>query len=87
MTPKRRPQKRPESLLGDKGYDSNPNRHELRKRGILPAISRKDSPDIHGLGKLRYVVEQTFALFHQFNRLRTVQCPEHLSTNSSPNPA
>nr|WP_190112268.1 IS5 family transposase [Streptomyces cinnamoneus] len=64
-----RPRKRPESLLGDKGYDSNPNRRELRKRGILPVISRKGSPDIHGLGKLRYVVEQTFALLHQFKRL------------------
>jgi hypothetical protein len=25
--------------------------------------------DINGLGKLRYVVEQTFALLHQFKRL------------------
>ncbi|WP_367141178.1 IS5 family transposase [Streptomyces sp. STD57] len=64
-----RPRRRPEALLGDKGYDSNPNRCELRKRGILPVISRKGSPDIHGLGKLRYVVEQTVALLHQFKRL------------------
>lgn len=33
------PRKRPEALLGDKGYDSEPNRRELRKRGILPVIS------------------------------------------------
>lgn len=63
------PRKRPEALLGDKGYDSNPNRKELRRRGILPVISRRCQPDIHGLGKLRYVVEQTFALLHQFKRL------------------
>ncbi len=63
------PRKRPDSLLGDKGYDSNPNCRELRKRGILPVISRKGQPDIKGLGKLRYVVEQTFALLHQFKRL------------------
>ncbi|MER6223503.1 transposase [Streptomyces sp900105755] len=56
-------------LLGDKGYDSNRNREELRKRRILPVISRKDAPNIQGLGKLRYVVEQTFALLHQFKRL------------------
>ncbi|MFI8301260.1 hypothetical protein ACIGCZ_35690 [Streptomyces nigra] len=33
---------------------------ELRKRGILPVISRKSRPDIQGLGKLHCVVEQTF---------------------------
>ncbi len=64
-----RPRRRPEALLGDKGYDSNPNRDELRKRRILPVISRKGVPNIKGMGKLRYVVEQTFALLHQFKRL------------------
>lgn len=64
-----RPRRRPEALLGDKGYDSNPNREELRKRRILPVISRKGAPNIQGMGKLRYVVEQTFALLHHFKRL------------------
>ncbi|MEU9882697.1 IS5 family transposase [Streptomyces phaeochromogenes] len=64
-----RPRRRPEALLGDKGYDSNANRDELRKRRILPVISRKGPPNIQSLGKLRYVVEQTFALLHQFKRL------------------
>jgi IS5 family transposase len=64
-----RPRKHPDALLGDKGYDSNPNRRELRNRRILPVISRKGGPNIAGLGKLRYVVEQTFALLHQFKRL------------------
>ncbi len=64
-----RPRRRPDSLLGDKGDDSNPNREELRKRRILPVISRKGAPNIRGLGKLRDVVEQTFALLHQFKRL------------------
>ncbi|MGW1620997.1 transposase [Streptomyces sp. NPDC002172] len=50
-------------------YDSNPNRDELRKRRILPVISRKGCPNIKDMGKLRYVVEQTFALLHQFKRL------------------
>lgn len=36
---------------------------------ILPVISRKGSPNIKGMGKLRYVVEQTFALLHHFKRL------------------
>ncbi|MFE6955470.1 transposase [Streptomyces sp. NPDC057696] len=63
------PRRRPEALLGDKGYDSNANREELRKRRILPVISRKGAPNIQGMGKLRYVVEQTFALLHPFKRL------------------
>lgn len=37
--------------------------------GILPVISHKGSPNIKGLGKLRFVVEQTFALLHQSKRL------------------
>jgi transposase len=64
-----RPRRRPEALLGDKGYDSNTHRDELRRRQILPIISRKGSPNIKGMGKLRYVVEQTFALLHHFKRL------------------
>ncbi|MFE4537827.1 hypothetical protein ACFRKB_22530 [Streptomyces scopuliridis] len=35
----------------------------------MPVISRRDEPDIIGLGKLRYVVEQAFAQLHQFKRL------------------
>ncbi|WP_239501918.1 IS5 family transposase [Streptomyces qinglanensis] len=64
-----RPRRRPDALLGDKGYDSNPNRNALRERRILPVISRKGCPNITGMGKLRYVVEQTFALLHHFKRL------------------
>ncbi|MET8717482.1 IS5 family transposase [Streptomyces sp. NPDC004735] len=64
-----RPRRRSDALLGDKGYDSNARRDELRQRRILPVISRKGSPNIKGMGKLRYVVEQTFALLHQFRRL------------------
>ena len=60
-----RPRRRPEPLLGDKGYDSNALRHQR----ILPVISRKGCPNIKDMGKLRYVVEQTFALLHQFKRL------------------
>ncbi|MDP9950468.1 IS5 family transposase [Streptomyces sp. DSM 41269] len=48
-----RPRCRPTALLGDKGYDSNPNRDALRKRRILPVISRKGCPNIKGMGKLR----------------------------------
>ncbi|GAA3035818.1 hypothetical protein GCM10020229_71140 [Kitasatospora albolonga] len=37
---------------------------ELTRRRILPAISRRGEPDIRGLGKLRYVTEQTSPLLH-----------------------
>ncbi|WP_353962545.1 transposase [Streptomyces sp. NBC_00006] len=42
-----RPRRRPDALLGDKGYDSNPNRAALRKRKILPVISRKGCLQSH----------------------------------------
>ncbi|MEU3396519.1 IS5 family transposase [Streptomyces filamentosus] len=64
-----RPRHRPDALLGDNGYDSDAYRAELRQRRILPVISRKGSPNIKGMGKLRYAVEQTFALLHQCKRL------------------
>ncbi|WP_442812899.1 IS5 family transposase [Streptomyces sp. NBC_01800] len=64
-----RPRRRPECVLGDKAYDSRAVRQELRHRRIMPVISRKGARNIKGLGKLRYVVEQTFALLHQFKRL------------------
>ncbi|MFJ9543906.1 hypothetical protein ACIRPX_42795 [Streptomyces sp. NPDC101225] len=32
-------------------------------------ISRKGAPNIEGLGKVRYVVEQAFSLLHHFERL------------------
>ncbi|MFG2526281.1 transposase [Streptomyces sp. NPDC048527] len=60
---------RPESVLGDKAYDSKAVRRELRRRRIMPVISRKGAPGIKGLGKLRYAVEQTFALLHPLKRL------------------
>ncbi|MER6290935.1 transposase [Streptomyces sviceus] len=63
------PRRRPESILGDKAYDSRVVRRELRTRRIMLVISRKGAPNIKGLGKLRYVVEQAFALLHQFKRL------------------
>ncbi|MEU4955590.1 transposase [Streptomyces lavendulae] len=38
----------------------------VQRRG---GTSRKGAPKIKDMGKLRYVVEQTFALLHQFKRL------------------
>ncbi|SCD46551.1 Transposase DDE domain-containing protein [Streptomyces sp. PpalLS-921] len=64
-----RPHRQPGALLGDKGHDSNPNRDALRKRRTLPVISCKGRPNIKGMSKPRYLVEQTFALLHHIKRL------------------
>ncbi|MFV5992553.1 transposase [Streptomyces sp. NPDC056231] len=56
-------------MLGDKAYDSRAVRRALRKRQILPVIPRRGAPNIKDLGRIRYVMEQTFALLHQFKRL------------------
>lgn len=64
--PRRR---RTEALLGEQADDSNLNRAELRKRRTVPVISRKGAPSSKGLGELRCVVEQTFALLHHCKRL------------------
>ena len=64
-----RPGRRPDSLLGDKGYDSNPTHRELRKRGIHARLLPQGAPNIHGPGKPRYVIEQTSALLHKLKRL------------------
>lgn len=61
----------PEQVMGDRGYDSDPHRMMLSCRGIATEIARRNTPHGSGLGILRYVVEQTIALLHQFRRLRT----------------
>ena len=64
-----RPRRRFEVLLADKGYDSEALRRACRERGTEPIIAKRRTTGIKGLGKLRYVVEQSFALLHQFRRL------------------
>jgi transposase len=64
-----RPRRRFPALLADKGYDSEAFRQACRQRGTEPIIPTRKTTGIKGLGKLRYVVEQTFALLHQFRRL------------------
>nr|WP_296067991.1 IS5 family transposase [uncultured Actinoplanes sp.] len=64
-----RPHRRFDALLADKGYDSEAFRHACRQRGTQPVIPRRKTSRIKGLGKLRYVVEQSIALLHQFRRL------------------
>ena len=65
------PLRRPKTLLADRGYDSDPHRKELRARNITPHIARRNTENGSGLGVVRYFIEQTIALLHQFRRLRT----------------
>ncbi len=64
-----RPRRRPDQLLGDRGYDYDSYRLLLRQRGIKPVIARKQTGHGSGLGRFRWVVERTFAWLHQFRRL------------------
>ncbi len=66
-----RPRRKPESLYADRAYHSAPLRATLRQRGITPHIAVRGGDRGSGLGKIRYVAEQSQALLHQFKRLRT----------------
>jgi transposase len=65
------PLRKPEEVMGDRAYHDEKRRMVLRGRGIVPVIARRGDPHGSGFGVLRYVVEQTIALLHQFRRLRT----------------
>jgi transposase len=64
-----RPRRRPDQLVGDRGYDYQSHRRQLRQRGIRPAIARRQTEHGSGVGRFRWVVERTFAWLHQFRRL------------------
>jgi len=64
-----RPRRRPKQLIADRGYDHDKYRRLVRKRGIRPLIARRQSSHGSGLGKLRWVVERTFAHLHHCKRL------------------
>jgi transposase len=65
-----RPRQRPERVMGDRGYDSEAEREQLRARGIDPELAKRRTPHGSGLGVFRWVVERTLSWFHQFRRLR-----------------
>jgi transposase len=48
---------------------SAPAARQLRERGIRPEIARRKTAHGSGLGRVRWVVERTFAWLHQFKRL------------------
>lgn len=64
------PRRRPDKVQGDRGYDSEPHRCELRRRRIEPVLAKRRTPHGSGLGVHRWVVERTLSWYHQFRRLR-----------------
>ena len=64
------PKRKPEAILGDRAFDSQPLREALWARGIVPFLARRGEEHGSGLGGYRRVVERTFAWFKGFRRLR-----------------
>jgi transposase len=69
-----RPRKRPEELVADRGYDSDPFREWLRRKGIRPCIpQRKNRKGRRKTWeeeyKERWHVERTFAWLGNYRRL------------------
>jgi transposase len=56
-------------ITADRGYDHDKYRRELRRRGIGSEIARRQTEHGSGLGRIRWVVERTFAWLHHFKRL------------------
>jgi transposase len=64
-----RPRRRPDRVTADRGYDHDKYRRQLRQRGITPEIARRGVAHGSGLGRVRWVVERTFAWLHHYKRL------------------
>ena len=65
-----RPRRRPARVQGDRAYDSQPHRQQLRRLGVASTLARRYTEHGSGLGQTRWVVERTLAWLHQFRRLR-----------------
>ncbi|MFF0557982.1 IS5 family transposase, partial [Streptomyces sp. NPDC004266] len=65
-----RPRRRPDVVLGDRGYDHDKHRRPVRDLGVKPLIARRGTRHGSGPGTQRRVVERAFAHPHWFRRLR-----------------
>jgi transposase len=65
-----RPRRRPHRVQGDRGYDSEPHRQELRALGITSVLAKRGTDHGSGLGLYRWVVERTLAWLPQWRRLQ-----------------
>ncbi|MGE0377541.1 MAG: IS5 family transposase [Planctomycetaceae bacterium] len=65
------PRQRPHALYAGRAYDSQPHRQQLRRRGIIPHLAKRNTEHGSGLGRFRWVSERTLSGLHQFRRRRT----------------
>ncbi|MER6532922.1 IS5 family transposase [Streptomyces sp900105755] len=65
-----RPKRRPDVVLGDRGYDHDTYRRLVWDLGVKPLIARRGTEHGSGLGTQRRVVERAFAHLHRFRCLR-----------------
>jgi transposase len=65
-----RPKQLPDTLLADRGYDSDATRWILRFLGIEPRIAKRRAPHGSGLGRVRWVVERTISWIKGLRRMR-----------------
>jgi len=65
-----RPRHRPDQLYADRAYDSQAQRRELRHRGILPHLARRNQPHGSGLGLFRWIAERVVSWLRGFRWLR-----------------
>ena len=64
------PRRKPDSLKGDLGYDSEPHRQGPQEIGIEPVLPEREIDEQEGLGETRWPVERTLSWTHQDRRLR-----------------
>jgi len=64
------PRSRPDAMMGDRAYDSEPHRAGLHQLGVEPLLAEKNTENGSGLGVFRWVVERTLSWVHQNRRLR-----------------
>jgi transposase len=65
-----RPRRRFDAVQGDRGYDSEPHRRELRRRRVRPVLARRRTAHGSGLGVYRWVVERAQSWVHQNRHLK-----------------
>ncbi|MGW6144116.1 hypothetical protein [Streptomyces sp. NPDC055140] len=65
-----RPRRRPDVVLGDRGYDHDKYRRLVWDLGVKPVIARRGNEHGSGLGAQRWFAERAFAHLYWFRRLR-----------------
>jgi len=64
------PRRRFDRVQGDRAYDAEPHRRELRRRGIEPVLAKRRTLHGSGLGVYRWVVERAESWLHQNRHLK-----------------